>query len=361
VSDEKTEKPTGKRISDAFDKGQFARTPEIQTVFVLSTGFLALSLLSPVILKVLTGSMYQIWGHLTRATITIETVQGMLGTFLKWLGICTLPIMGVAVVAGVLGSGLQSRFHLTTQALQIKWERLNPISNAQQFFQVSSTLARLSVSFLKFMVVFGFTYSVVRNLMTHPVFYAATSFTEVMLFMAKSAESIGFRVVGGLVLIAAGDYAFQMWKNHKGLMMSKEEVKEETKSSEGSPLVKGELRKRRMALLRQNWLAEIPKADVVVTNPTHLSIVLRYDRKTMKAPKIVAKGARLNALRIREIAAQFQIPIVENKPAAQLMFKYAKVGQEIPPQVYTAVAEILAYVYRVNRYKYYSQGQQIPV
>jgi flagellar biosynthetic protein FlhB len=171
----------------------------------------------------------------------------------------------------------------------------------------------------------------------------------------KSAVS----VLTTVALIAGADYGYQFWKHQKDMMMTKEEVKEESKSSEGNPLVKGELRKRRIAILRQNWIREIPKADVVVTNPTHLAVALRYDRKTMRAPRIVAKGARLNALRIREIAEQFQIPIVENKPVAQLLFKHCKVGQEVPPQVYTAVAEILAYVYRVNRFRYHLQGQQI--
>ena len=141
--------------------------------------------------------------------------------------------------------------------------------------------------------------------------------------------------------------------------MSKEEIKEESKSSEGNPLVKGELRKRRLAILRSNWIREIPKADVVVTNPTHLAVALRYDRKTMRAPRIDAKGARLNALRIWEIAQQFQIPIVENKPVAQMLFKHCKVGQEVPSQVYSAVAEILAHVYKINRFRYHVEGQRV--
>jgi flagellar biosynthetic protein FlhB len=141
-------------------------------------------------------------------------------------------------------------------------------------------------------------------------------------------------------------------------MMTRQEVKDDLKSAEGNPQVKARQRRRRNVKTVRQMLIDVPKADVIVTNPTHLAIALRYDRKSMKAPRIVAKGSRLNALKIREIAAQHQVPIVENKPLARLMFKYGKVGGEIPAQLYSAVAEVLAYVYRVNRYRYYAEQNQ---
>ena len=360
MSEEKSEKPTGKKLSDAFEKGQFARTPEIQTVFVLFAGLVTLSLTSGYILKIFTGAIHQVWGEMGRVTIGLDSVQAYFTTFLKWVSLTSLPVMAAAVVAGILGSGLQSKFRISFKALELNWDRLNPITNAMQQFQPMQSMARVGIGLLKFLVILGLTYAVVSKLLLHPIFHSATSFGDVLLFMANSAESIGYRVIAGLVLIAGADYAYQWFKHQKSMMMTKEEVKEEAKSTEGNPMVKGELRKRRLALLKQHWLTEIPKADVIVTNPTHLAVALRYDRKTMRAPRVIAKGARLNALRIRELAAQYQIPIVENKPVAQLMFKSCKIGQEIPPQVYMAVAEILAYVYRVNRYRYYIQGQQIP-
>jgi len=356
---EKTEKPTGRRLSEAAAKGQFPRTMEIQTVFVLTAGFLVLSLMSQQMARVFSTSMVDTLGQLGRLAVTPNSVVGFFAVFFKWLAACSFPVMFAAMAAGVLGGGLQSRFRLSMDRLEIKWTRLNPATNIQQLFQPLPSLMRLLVGILKFLVILGLTALVIRRLLEHPVFYSATSFGEIIAFMTESVRSISMRVLVGLALIAGADYGYQFWKHQKDMMMSKEEVKEESKSSEGNPLVKGELRKRRIAILRQNWIREIPKADVVVTNPTHLAVALRYDRKTMRAPRIVAKGARLNALRIREIAGQFQIPIVENKPVAQLLFKHCKVGQEVPPQVYTAVAEILAYVYRVNRFRYYLQGQQI--
>jgi flagellar biosynthetic protein FlhB len=142
------------------------------------------------------------------------------------------------------------------------------------------------------------------------------------------------------------------------MMMTREEVKEDMKSAEGNPQVKAAQRRRRRTVSKAKALADVPTADVVVTNPTHIAIALRYDRKTMRAPKIVAKGIRLNAQRIREIAQQYQIPIIENRPLARMLFKKGKVGGEIPAQLYAAVAEILAWVYRVNRYRYYAEQNQ---
>ena len=137
--------------------------------------------------------------------------------------------------------------------------------------------------------------------------------------------------------------------------MTKEEGKDEAKNAEGNPQFKSQRRRKQFANAKRKMLAEVPKADVVVVNPTHIAVALRYDKKTMKAPKIVAKGTRLNALRIREIAAEHQVPIVENVPLARLMFKYGRVGGEIPAELYAAVAEVLAWVYRVNAYRYYRE------
>jgi flagellar biosynthetic protein FlhB len=140
-------------------------------------------------------------------------------------------------------------------------------------------------------------------------------------------------------------------------MMTKEELKEESKSTDGNPQMKA-ARRRRRSVSKAKQLAEVAKADVIVTNPTRIAIALRYDRKTMKAPKVVAKGIRLNAKKIREIAAQHQVPMIENKPLARMLFKHARVGSEVPANLYAAVAEILAWVYRINRYRYFSERNQ---
>jgi flagellar biosynthesis protein FlhB len=191
--------------------------------------------------------------------------------------------------------------------------------------------------------------------MADPIFHSSVGVARIAGFMAESSFKIVLRVALALLVLAAVDYAYQIWSTNRDMMMTKQEVKEESKSSEGNPQVKAQQRRKQRANTKRKMLMEVPKADVIVTNPTHLAIALRYDRKTMKAPKIVAKGSRLNALRIREIAKEHQVPIIENKPLARLMFKYGRVGGEIPAQLYAAVAEILAWVYRVNAYRYYRE------
>jgi flagellar biosynthetic protein FlhB len=160
------------------------------------------------------------------------------------------------------------------------------------------------------------------------------------------------------LVIAAADYGYQWWHTHHDLMMTRDELKEEMKNTEGNQRIKG-ARRRRRSTSKAKMLAEVPKADVIVTNPTHIAVALRYDRKTMRAPKVVAKGIRLNAEQIREVARQHQVPILENKPLARLLFKHGRIGGEVPAQFYAAVAEVLAWVYRVNRYRYYTEQNQI--
>jgi flagellar biosynthetic protein FlhB len=356
---EKTEQPTAKRLQEAFEMGNFARSPEISTALMLGAAILILTIMVPRMFETFKLYMVGSLAQLSRPSLDGDAVAHLFGNFLVQAGYCVLPVMGVALISALLSGGLQSRFHLTFRALEPKWDRLNPWPGLEQMFKMQS-LVRLGVNLLKLGVLAGLTYPVVKELVQDPVFHAATDFNYLLHFMGQTAQTVGVRVLLGLALVAAADYGYHLWQHQQQMLMTKEEVKEEQKSSEGNLQVKGEFRKRRRDLLRQKWLLEIPKADVIVTNPTHLSVALRYDRKSMGAPRVVAKGSRFNALRIREIAKEHQIPIIENKPVARMLFKHCKEGQEILPQLYAAVAEILAYVYRVNRYRYYIQGQQLP-
>jgi len=211
------------------------------------------------------------------------------------------------------------------------------------------------IAVVKLLIIMGLTYGVVKDVMTDPIFHSSVNMARIAAFLAESSFKIVTRVGLALIVLAAADYGYQFWRTNQDLMMTKEEVKDENKSSEGNPQVKAQLRRKRKAISKRKMLAEVPKADVVVVNPTHIAIALRYDRKTMKAPKIVAKGIRMNAQQIREIAQEHQVPIVENIPLARLMFKYGRVGGEIPAELYAAVAEVLAWVYRVNAYRYYRE------
>ena len=351
---EKTEKPTAKRLEDAIKKGQIARSPEVQTVFVLGGAMLALGFSGRETWRALADTTALALGHLHDTPLTINTLQGYFVSTALVLGHCVGPVLAATVTGGLLAGGIQTRFRTSSDALAVNWKRLNPIEGFKRLFSMRSTVSTC-LGVIKLSVVIALCYSVIKKILADPIFYSSVDVARIAGFMADSSFKIVVQVGMALVVLAAADYGYKFWQTSQDLKMTKEELKDETKNTEGNPLIKGQQRRRRLSISKRKMLAEVPKADVVVTNPTHIAVALRYDRKTMKAPKIVAKGIRLNARQIREIAQQHQVPIVENKPLAQLMFKYGRVGGEIPAQLYAAVAEILAWVYRVNAYRYYRE------
>jgi flagellar biosynthetic protein FlhB len=260
-------------------------------------------------------------------------------------------------VAGLLAGAIQNRFNTASEALAPNWNRVNPVEGFKRVFSINMAVPT-ATALVKLAFIILLTYSEIRTILSDPIFTTAVSVERIAEFLATTWIRIVFRISLVLMVIAVADYGYQWWRNHQELMMTREELKEEAKNNEGNQQVKA-ARRRRRATGKAKMLAEVPKADVVVTNPTHIAIALKYDRKSMRAPKVVAKGIRLNAEQIREIARRHQVPILENKPLARLLFKHGRVGGEIPAQFYAAVAEVLAWVYRVNRYRYYTEQNQV--
>lgn len=355
---EKTEQATPRRLEEAWNKGQFARSSEVQTVFVLFGAVLALLFTGREIWRNLTLLLGASLGHLHDTPLKLDGLQRFAIDVLLVAGGCVWPALAATTVGGLLASAIQTRFRTAPDALEVNWNRVNPLAGFRRIFSVRAA-APAGIALIKLAVILALSYSVIASIIQDPIFYATVDVPRIGAFLAESSMKLILRIGFALVVLAAIDYGYQLWRTNQDLMMTREEVKEEVKNQEGDPKMKARLRSRRRTVSQRKMLAEVPKADVVVTNPTHLAVALRYDRKTMSAPKIVAKGARLNAQRIREIARQHQIPIIENKPLARTMFKYGRVGGEIPAQLYVAVAEILAYVYRTNAYRYYRE-QNLP-
>lgn len=354
---EKTEKPTPRKLEEAIKHGQFPRSAEVQTVFVLVGGLVAFKMLGGDVWQRFVSTQTSVLGHLHEIPVTLDAMQGYAVQAAMVFAACVGPVVVATCAGGLLAGGIQNRFQTASEALTPNWERLNPVEGFKRVFSGRS-LVPTTIALMKMSVIALLTYSQVKKLLADPIFYTAVDVGRVGQFLAEAAFGITWRVVLGLSVLAGLDYTYQFWRTNRDLMMTRDEVKEEMKNSEGNPQVKARQRRRRAMKTVRQMLMDVPKADVIVTNPTRLAIALQYDRKTMKAPKIVAKGARLNAARIREIAKRHQIPIVENKPLARMMFKYGKVGGEVPAQLYAAVAEVLAYVYRVNRYRYYAENNQ---
>jgi flagellar biosynthetic protein FlhB len=355
---EKTEQPTARKLEDALKKGQIARSQEVQTVFVLLAGVAALVFTGRETWDIMVGATITSLSHIHDTAITASQLQGQAisGTLLFLR--CAAPVVIATALGGLLAGAVQNRFNTASEALTPDWNRVNPVAGFQRIFSVRM-LAPAAMSIAKLGFIIALTYTEVSETLHDPIFITSVSVARMAEFLASAWIRIFFRISLVLLVIAAADYGYQWWQTHKDMMMTKEELKEEMKNTEGNPQIKAARRRRRQMVTKAKMLAAVPTADVVVTNPTRIAIALKYDRKTMKAPMIVAKGIRLNAKEIREIAEKNQVPIIENKPLARSLFKYGKVGGEVPAQFYTAVAEVLAWVYRVNRYRYYTQQNQV--
>ena len=351
---EKTEQASPKRLEEAQKKGQFPRSAEVQTVMVLMGAMIAMMFSGTEIWQMMANAQVAMFSHLHDTPLTLNAMQGYAIQGVLVLGHCVWPVLAATILGGLLAGGMQTRFRTASEALGFNWERLSPVAGFKRVFSMRQGVPTL-IGVAKLLVVIGLSYGVIKGILADPIFHSSVSVARIAGFMADSSFKIVLRVCSALLVLAAVDYGYQYWRTGRDLMMTKQEVKEESKNAEGNPQIKAQQRRKHRANTKRKMLMEVPKADVIVVNPTHIAVALRYDRKTMKAPKIVAKGTRLNALRIREIAQKHQVPIIENKPLARLMFKYGRVGGEIPAQLYAAVAEILAWVYRVNAYRYYRE------
>ena len=234
----------------------------------------------------------------------------------------------------------------TTKPLEFKFNRLNPISGLKRLLGLSSAV-KLGMNLLKMSVVLGVAYITMRGQFEAIIAASALSHRTAVGLGAKLVYELGLRIGLALLVLALLDYWYQRWKHKDNLKMTKQEIKEELRQMEGDPIVKRRQRTAQFQLALQRIRQAVPQADVVVTNPTELAIALKYDSETMSAPKVTAKGRGLLARRIREIAIEAGVPIVERKWLAQAMYKIVEIGQEIPPQFYKAVAEILAFVYEL--------------
>ena len=351
---EKTEQPTPRRLEDAIKRGQFPHSAEVQTVCVLLGGTIALMLFGRQCWQDLARSFEAVLGHLHEMPLNPEMLRLHLWQGVLVVAGCTGPVMVAGLVGGLLAGGLQSQFHTTPEAMSVDWSRLSPVNGFQRVFSLKS-LTPTVLALVKLSVICVLSWSVVKQVFHDPIFYTAVDAARVAQFLGAATLKILLWVGGAMLAVAAADYAYQFWQTRRDLMMTREELKEELKHSEGNPHIKARQRRRRTTHTLNKMLAEVPKADVIVRNPTRFAVALRYDRRAMRAPKIVAKGARWNARRILEIAEQHQVPTLENQPLARLLYKHGRVGSEIPVQFYTAVAEILAWVYRTNRYRYYTE------
>ena len=342
---EKTEEPTSKKREDARKKGQVARSQELNTGFVLLIGFLILRILWEYIYVNIAEYTVYIYTHLSEITSTEDITELFIGVMIL-LAKTVLPIMFAILIVGLAINCFQVGLMFSTEKLEPKLENLNPINGFGRIFS-KRAIVELFKSLFKIVVIGYFLYLYLKDqipLLPQFIFF------DLPHSLATAADIIftmAFQVVGVIMIMAVADYAYQRWQTTQDLKMSKQEVKDEMKQMEGDPQIKGKIKQKQRQMAMQRMMQEVPKADVIITNPTHLAIALSY-KKGMIAPVVLAKGQDLIAERIKQIAREHHILIVENKPVARALFDAVEVGAMVPAELYQAVAEILAYVYRIK-------------
>ncbi|MBN1345951.1 MAG: flagellar biosynthesis protein FlhB [Phycisphaerae bacterium] len=357
---EKTEAPTPRRRDEAREQGQIAKSQDLGAAVTLLGGMIALYVLGDGILSKFMDGLGHFFGRNDAISLTPDQIKGSAYFAVRMLAGITLPIMAILVVLGLLVGLAQTGLLFTLKPLQPKLDKLNPINGAKRLVSARA-FVRLGMSILKMLIVGTVAYLSINERLTQIVFAMNLDHWQLFGLAADLIFSLALRLGIILVILAILDYVWQRYKHEQDLKMTKEEVKEEMKRMEGDPVVKQRQRQVQQQLALQRLRSDVPKADVVVTNPTELAIAIKYDADEMAAPRVIAKGKDFMAQRIREIAIEYGIPIVERKPLAQALYKAVEVGQEVPPQFYKAVAEILAYVYEVTGRGPRLQRRPVPV
>ena len=337
---ERTEKPTAKRRDEARKKGQVARSPELGSLFILGAAFAYLAAMGPTMFGHLESAMRDTFQSMAAPDLAHGGLNHALNLLVQTLLVVSLPFVLAVAGGGLLASVAQVRPKLVLQNLKPDFKRVSPKSGARRMFSPHS-LVELVKSIAKLSIVSGVVFLTVwprRNDLAS-------------MGALQPSQEAGF--IGVLVVIAIADVGWSRHSHEKSLKMSKEEIKQEHKQQDMSPELRGRIRSKARGMARARMLGNVKKADVIVTNPTHFAVALAY-RAGQNAPRVLAKGADLLALRIRELGREHDIAIVENPPLARQLYSDVEVGQEVPTQMFALVAEVLAYVWRTNRGRKYA-------
>ena len=344
---EKTEAPSPRRLEQAREEGQVPQSRELSTFLVTVTGAATLLLLGNWMAIRVSGLLRDGFAFDRRAAFDENVMLDMLERMLSGALLTLMPLFFALLIAAVAAPLLLGGLVFAPKALGPNFGRLNPVQGIARMFSVHG-LAEMVKAILKSLLVGGVGSLVLWlnmdhlfDLMVEPLEIGMADFSDTVAFAA-------LLIVLSLGLLALMDVPFQLWQYHKKLRMTKEEVKREGKEQEGDPMVKGRIRAMQREMARRRMMSEVPKADVVVTNPTHFSVALKYDAEKMGAPVVVAKGRGELALKIRELAKEHGVPMLEAPPLARALYKHCELEQSIPAALYTAVAEVMAYVYQLD-------------
>jgi flagellar biosynthetic protein FliR/FlhB len=347
AADDKTEQATPKKKSEARKKGQIPKSKDLTTALTLLSSTIVITTLGGFAGNELKATMTVFLNNYLTIPLDYNSVHNILLIVLWRLALIFLPIVLPIMFMGMLVSFLQTGALLTFEPLKPSLGKLNPINGLKRMFSMRSTVQLLKDSAI--VTVVGFVgYKFIRDNYLYVMSLGNVKPAGIISAIGSLTVSIFFKITAVMLVIAIIDYFYQRYQLNKDLKMTKQEVKEEFKQSEGDPQIKGKIRQKQREMAMRRMMQQVPKATVVVTNPTHISVALKYE-KGQNAPIVVAKGADSVAFKIRELAKANDVPIVENKPLARLMYKELELDQEVPVEMYQAVAEILALVYKLKK------------
>lgn len=350
---EKTEPASEKKLEDARKEGQVAKSKEVAT----GLGLLALF----IVLKFWIGTMGEQFielfgGVYNRIPETVSLVGGTtadraLGNIMQYsiirIIVIAIPVFLISFIVAFLSDYIQVQWKPTAKPLMPKFSKINPLNGIKRIFSVN-TLFELIKSIAKIVLILFVAYKYLVDRQSTLLLLYDLPMMQAVALIGETVIDLGIRISAIYMIIVAADFVFQKVKFAKDMRMTKQEVKEEFKNQEGNPEIKGRIRQKMREASQRRMMQDLPKADVVITNPTHFAVAIRYDAEEAEAPVVIAKGADYLALKIKEIAKDNSIEIVENKPLARMLYANVDIGSEVPPELYSAVAEVLAYVYHLQ-------------
>lgn len=350
---EKTEEPTGKKLNDARKEGQVAKSKEIANAFSMLALFLMLKLYLGILGTGFIENFSAVYNQipdlvtLYEGNIPFLSIQVLVRSMMIELLILIAPIFIVGVLVVFICDVVQVKWKPTTKPLKPKFSKLNPIQGFKKIISLNS-FVELIKSALKLGLVGYVAYSYLIERVGQIFILYDIGLNQAIGLMGQIVTDLGLRIAGVYMVIAFLDFAYQKWKFKEDMKMTKQEVKDEFKNQEGDPQIKGKQRQRMREASMRRMMQQLPQADVVITNPTHYAVAIKYDPDKYDAPYVIAKGEDHLAQRIKEVAKENDIEIVENKPLARMLYANVEIGGLIPPELYQAVAEVLAFVYHLK-------------
>ena len=346
---EKTEAPTEKKRRESREEGQVAFSRELPSVALLAGILLTLIATSPLILDAFREMTTQIFRDMSEADeLSIGSLYDLSGEIFSTLLPAFAPFAAIIVLVGILASVLQVGVQITLKAIAPKFNKISPLTGLKRLFS-SQSLADFLKSMAKLIIVGIVGYITYMDKITELNGLSVATPEAILEYNFTVVAEVSGKIVLALVAIAIFDYLYQRWHHEQQLMMTKQEVKEETKQTEGDPQLKARIRQIQREMSNARMMQEVPKADALIVNPTHFSVAILYDRDVMEAPEITAKGSDHMALRMRTVARENNVPILERPELARDLYANVEIGETIPERFYKAIAEILAFVYRLRR------------